>query len=429
MPVAKAVTTVHGASPSQRVYLSGLLIYLYSQVLDGPLRYLLDLVGAVPLLYARDAILLLIISHAVLTSLIRWRINAALFSILLTLGAFSIVALIYVENILQILFSLKLMLPLIVGAICGRSVSILNKFFKRHFIALFLIAVSGVLLHSQVKLPWIGGSYEIQGIQIERSFERNTTGFDRLTGFSRSNFEVASQVLLLWIFIHMHEHSRIVRGFYWLCAGSAILLSTTKGIIATFLIINFVITLFSVSIRLEKIKAHILFSILSAMVALPLLSREMDVDVSNPDDVFIFASFNDRIINGWPPVIDNIFENGNVVTGRGVGGTGAGEHYFSQTILGAPDNLFVYLFSWFGLFGVLMLLLVCWKSRNLQVRSASDYTNYLWLLAIYTFGLSSSTIESPFFATIAGLVLIYVFSNRNHNEKLSRRRASASSFY
>lgn len=409
---------MYSLTHTHRLYFYGLLIYLYSQVLDGPLRYFLGTIGAVSLLYIRDAILLLILTHAVLASFIHSRINVVLFFILLTLVVFGFVGLIYIDSLPQILFSLKIMLPFVVGAICSRYVSIYNKSIERHFLTLFAIAVVGILLHSQIALPWVGGSYEFQGVQIERSFERNTTGLERLTGFSRSNFEVASQVLLLWIFIHAHERSRKLKGLYWFCAGSAILLSTTKGIIAAFLLISLVITTFAVSPRLEKIKPLILFCILTAMVSLPLLSPAFDVDASNPVDVFLFASFKDRIINGWPPVINNTLQNGNIFTGRGVGGTGAGEYYFSQIIHGAPDNLFVYLFSWFGLFGILMLLLVWWRSRNLHIHCPDQYTNYLWLLAIYTFGISSSTIESPFFATIAGMVFYSLFSKLNHDRQL-----------
>lgn len=410
MQLVESGPPTHCLSYSQRLYLSGLLIYLYSQVLDGPFRFVLGSLGLVSLLYLRDAIILVIIVHSVLASIVRWRANVVFSFILLTLILSSIVALIYVRNTLQILFGLKILLPLIAGVVCAKALLYCHKSVSRHFSILFILATLGVLVNILIQFPWTGFTYELAGVEIEGGFERITSGFSRIHGFSRTNFEAATQILLLWIFLNFHSVSRARKILIWSFAVVAIFLTTTKGVILAFFSLSILMLVFALLPSLRKLKILFLGSALAVMIALPLYINELDIDFSDPVHVSLYASLADRIVNGWPPVIRNVLENGNILTGRGVGGTGAAELYFAPVVLGSPDSLFVFLLSWFGLFGVLMLLMVWWKTGRMQLNSTYDQVSYYWVLSIYIYGISGATLESPFFATFFGFSLYYIFT-------------------
>ncbi len=156
------------------------------------------------------------------------------------------------------------------------------------------------------------------------------------------------------------------------------------------------------------------------MVLIPVLLIEFNIDFSDPLEVSLYASFYERVVNAWPPIFENVRENGSILIGRGVGGTGAGEYYFAEDIKGSPDNMFVYLYAWFGLTSVGLLGLLYWKSQKLNISSRhDDLCVYLWLVSILVYGLSSVIIESAFFAFFFGLCVAHLSqTEKKHAENI-----------
>ena len=364
--------------------------------------------GAVVLMYGRDVILIVILGHALALSLLKGRCNKTLMFLLLTLMIFSFVGLFYVGNLLQIAFSLKIVLPLLVGVICYRCVVSNTHRLSRFLLFSLSLAVIGVYLNYFVAFPWVGLTYTIAGIEIEGGFERTTSGVSRLLGFSRTNFEAATQIIILSAYVVVFTKGTLRVCLSWLLAGGAIVLTTTKGIIVTYLLLTVFFLLFNAARGFRPIYHFFLALPLAAMIILPLSLHELDIDLSDPIQVTLYASVADRIYNGWPAVMNNVTETANIVTGRGVGGTGAGEYYFASEVKGAPDNLFVYLYSWFGLFSVGMLAFLFWKSLQLDVSRRLDFVIFLWLLSFFTYGIGSAAIESAFFALFFGFCIAHL---------------------
>lgn len=387
----------------------GAMIYLSTQLIDGPIRYSLEAVGGVALIYLRDAIPILMLGVVLGTVSLKGRINATLLFFLVLLVLFSIVALVYVRNVPQILFSLKIVLPFLAGLVCYRELFSDERRLTK-FMGMFLfISLAGIYLNSFMKFPWAGLTYEIGNISIEGGFERSTSGFDRMQGFSRTNFEAATHVMLLVVYASIFLRSKLGRVALWIAAGGAILLTTTKGIVATYILLSLFYIVYATMPKLHKLYRALLIVPMCAMVLLPVYLTEIDIDFSDPMDVALYASFYDRLLNGWPPIFENVRENGSIIIGRGVGGTGAGEYYFAADIKGSADNMFVYLYAWFGLASLVLLGILYWQSLRLNILSRrDDLCVFLWLASILVYGISSVIIESAFFAFFFGLCIAHL---------------------
>ncbi len=384
----------------------GVLLYLLTQVLDGPIRYGLSLLGLEGLLYLRDVILIAVIGVAIQTALLNMKANRAYIYVFLVLLFFTLIGLIYIPNVLQVLFGIKILFPFIAGLIWyGQFVRRLDDVYK-YFSVFLWVACIGVLVNLEVVYPWLGLTYRMGGIQIEGGLDEITVGFARLTGFARSNFEAASQILLLGIFVVRFIKGRFAKFLSWLIIGAAIIVTTTKGII----VIYAVMSLFYISFFLFRNKFRLfqksLILPMGVMIGFPLFIDRLDIDYSDPIDVGLWASLNDRLINAWPPIFQHVKEQGDILFGLGVGGAGSGEYYFSNVGYGTVDNFFVYLYAWFGLSSLLLYAWIYIRNLKLDInRSKLDFFIYSFLVCAMLYGSTSAILESPVFALFLGVAL------------------------
>ncbi len=216
----------------------GAMIYLFTHLVDGPIRYTLEVVGGEALIYLRDVILILMLGVVLGAAVKKGRINAVLLFFLVLLVLFSIVAVLYVRNIWQILFSLKIVLPFLAGLVCYRELFSDECRLTKYMGIFFFVALTGIYLNLFYRFPWTGLVYNFGDIQIEGGFDRFTSGFDRLQGFSRTNFEAATHVMLLVAYASVFFSSKWIRIILWIIAGCAIILTTTKGIIVVYILLS-----------------------------------------------------------------------------------------------------------------------------------------------------------------------------------------------
>jgi len=146
-----------------------------------------------------------------------------------------------------------------------------------------------------------------------------------------------------------------------------------------------------------------------------LTNENMMIDLSDPVQVGLFASFGDRVLNAWPPIFEYVHDNANPITGMGIGSVGAAEQHMGDEYHGPTDNMFVFLYAWFGVLSVIGLAITYLRCQRLEIeRNNIDFCFFLWVTIIMCNGITSDIIESPFFSFILGMTLkhLYTFSSK-----------------
>lgn len=406
--------------PHSFFYFYGPIIYLFTQVVDGPLRFALQTIGVEILLYSRDIIPIAVVVMAIGHAIAKGRINYLLLIILFILALYGLVGLVHIPNIFQVAFGFKILLPFLMGVLCY-AIFFTNIRRVRLFFGIYLmIACIGIYANFFVEFPWQGLNYLVGGIKIEGTLDRETMGFDRLVGFSRANFEAATQILMLSIFMVAFTKNKLVSLIIWLIAGGAIFITTTKAAIGIYLLISLFFLAYKLVRNRFKIYSKMLIIPLCLMIALPLyLSNEyIEIDPTDTVQVGLFASFGDRALNAWPPVFKHVRDNGNTITGLGIGGAGASEQRFADEIHGFTDNMFVFLYAWFGVLSVFFLTIAYLMSQRLDIMGDRlDFCIFVWIAAILWNGITSNMVESPIYGFFIGISLKHIFALSLKNKR------------
>ena len=192
----------------------GILLYIFSIVFEGPIRFILYNLGIAYLLYIRDLFIILVIAVYISQSLMTYRINRTFLIVIFIFIFHSIVALFYVNNYLMPLFAWKTYLLLFFGILYGHLFFTKLRLTVRIFSILLICAVIGVVINYFIEFPWEGLEYSLGGLDIEavRSW-MDMFGIKRLSGFARASYDAAIQILLLALFLFCHLKNNFLRSY------------------------------------------------------------------------------------------------------------------------------------------------------------------------------------------------------------------------
>lgn len=389
-----------------------LITYFGTFVLESPIRYALSLGSVEWVLYLRDLAILVTLGAIVFRGLINSSVNRALVITIDVLILHSFVSLVYVSNIFQLTFGLKLFLPLVFGVACFSFLHGQIEKLKIPILVLFWIACAGVTINYFIDFPWKGLEFTVGNVTLMGVKEWYSGGFRRLYGFSRTSASVAVQTLIMGSFLMIFLHGKIAKVMVWIATGIAIVLSTTKGVFIAYVVIStfFVVRLVSPSSQEYYLKG--LFLVLAMIIILPCISF-----FTEPRDEWVQAmltsplrSFGERIATMWPAGLELILDKGNVIFGRGIGGIGVAQLLFEGEFYHPGDNLFIYGYLLFGVFIVPYLALIVFTAQKLQPQTIPEDAFYTTVLLAYlTYGVTTSVPESGelqlFFGIVLGRVL------------------------
>ena len=279
---------------------------------------------------------------------------------------------------------------------------------------LWLIAVVGVFLNSAYTFPWVGFSYEVQGITVEGARQWTTFGISRLSGFSQASFAAANQILLLGSFVVATSRRWGWQLVVWSASGAAIYLTTTKSISGIFVLL-------SLFLVLKRFVPRPVWGLLPATVvvvgvALPLSTLVVPyaLDLESRLSQVLLLSFDARLTDTWPRTLELVAQQGNVLLGRGVGGIGTPQRYFEPMAqLSSPgDNLFLYLYALVGVSVLPVMLVYALSAARLEPRDRLDSFFFMALLSVLLLGVTSNVLESGIFSLFFGLSLRHVLAAR-----------------
>ena len=387
------------------------VLYLGSFTLDSPLRWGLNLVKLAPLIYLRDALILLFIFFEFFLALKRHKINRYLGLAVLLIGFHFTIGLISFRNVPQSLFGLKVFLPFFLGVIAAIRLSRANKIsqIQIEFGVLWGISLLGIALEAmKVPMPWKGFSVEVGDIVIQGNRSWTAAGIDRLSGFARASYDT-SIFLLLFSISFIYRVRPILRWVIILLSLIGIVATTTKvTVLATIGCMGIMLLL---SFRLPMRRAiWSLFGVITLCFTVlpPILLRPDVINISLDDPViaFSFASFMDRIQNTWPDGFALLKLTPLPFLGRGIGGIGVAQSYFETGIFNPGDNLFVYLWVATGFLSILYFAWMLMASLRESGPIGEQRTRFAFFGTTFILGAAMNTLESSSAFFLIGFWLI-----------------------
>ena len=401
-----------------------ILIYVLSQAFDSVVRWVLNSVGVAGLIYVRDYLLILVVCFCTYLC-VRRRQNVVKLYFLCSIFLLETCVALYSHLAIgQILFGLKVWLPFIAGFLVVESGEFPRLDRQNFWLTLWALLCAGIVLNHFYRYPWAGMTVEIGDVHVVANREWEAGGLQRISGFSRSSYDGATLILLLYVYLVVRR-SRLLRMVpIVLLSGIAIALTTSKGVLGAFLGCTGLILFLRQDIagsagkRLVAFGA-LLFAATVGMIA-PLVSLQMPFPrlQSNTVQFWLFSSLLDRAWNTWPDALSAV-SGGQVLTGLGIGGIGASQLLGDPPTFTLSDNLFVFLYVTAGVAGALFYVLLAFGARVLTLTKRLDQGLFLLLFSVFAYGFASNVIESPTLSLALGGTTSFLLLQKNASIRLA----------
>jgi hypothetical protein len=394
----------------RKIIVAIVVLWFLTEAFDSVVRWVLSIVHADPLIYIRDAGLLILLALSIASLAAEKRSVIPMFALIWALIIGSCVSLASSLGALQILFGLKVWVPFVVGfalvntGACGELAK------PKACFVLWGIICAGIIINHFYRYPWVGLSLTVGNHAVEGNREWEAAGVQRLSGFSRNSNDAAVVVFILYAYLVTVIKGPLARLSLMVISGASIVLTTSKGLVGVFGATLFIVPM------LERIrgpndwKRWLLVSgvifIAVACIVLPIVSLQLPfpkLTEGTPEHA-LFASLVDRAWDTWPRSFA-LISDWQVITGRGIGGIGVSQQYFEPGEYVTGDNLFVYVYVTGGLVGLVFCLFAALSSMKLDLQKQSNHVAYILLFCMFGYGLVSSIIESGELCMVLGALM------------------------
>lgn len=381
--------------------------YVLSQAFDAVLRWVLNMGGAAPVIYLRDYSLIFVVIFGCYLLMSERRDVARTFWVLWAVALSGCVALFAGIKVPQMLFGIKVWLPFITGFLLVETgvVSMLNK--PRAWALLWLVSCLGVFINYFYKYPWAALLIQVGDVTVKGERGATADGIARLSGFTRANYDAATLILMLYIYLLVALKGRFTRLVLIVFSGAAIALTTTKGATGAFLATLLLAPMLNSIHRPHSSMKGALITGLIVVAALgmvfPLIASQIQFATFREHTLgfWLFSSFIDRATNTWPHAL-SLLQDWQWITGRGVGGIGAAQDVFEPARANPADSLFIYLYVTAGIFGAALYLFYAFASTKLALHQPTHRSLYMALFAFFAYGITVNMVENAVAAMVLG---------------------------
>jgi hypothetical protein len=392
-------------------------------VFEGVYRWLLSLVGLNFVIYLRDPLALLLVVRVFARFCCGYRVHMRSILLLIIFCAILFVSLLSVRNMFQVFFGAKIFIPCFLGYTYSRLFLSRTNSWEKLYLYLGLTVTFGVVLDNFFNLPWEGLQVNIAGRETMAGEVRIYAGENhvkRLTGFSNSAVNAAMCSIFFYVlYSTVSEKMSGVKMLFWLVTFITIILTTIKTLVLATLIILVCDIARMLPTVWRKLVSFTVVTFTSLGVLLPVLTIPLALTVKDPwkfrsstttfssyfssdAQALLFTSFVDRMQNTWPLALASIK---SWVWGNGIGATGSAQCIFdaANCNLGSYcDNVFVYFYLIFGLFGVLLLAYSLIQASRHKFSQHPLVQNVAILIAVYG---TMVNLENAYFMFFIGVVL------------------------
>ncbi|WP_250537016.1 hypothetical protein [Caballeronia sp. AZ10_KS36] len=377
-------------SIESRAWATIFLITVASDVLAGAVRYYASLAGVASIAYLPKVLCIGWVMYALLK---RPRPTLVLIGLYALTEAF--VALSNGVQSASILFWLWTLAPMFFALTAPPDAlaAIRTRPVFTAFVALTVLCCVGIFLSGVTTLPWVGEKVSVGGHAVKMASASYVgVASPRLTGFGRDSATVALMAGLLTAWVFMNVRSKLLGVLLIVGAGAAIYATTNKTAPVALAVVVVARCMFSSTHGYRRT----CLAAVAVATLLPLASFLVVAASNLPDRGFLtLSSFQDRMINTWPLLIESIVKGGYVWLGLGPGGFGSAGTYYESPFgfnVSYADNLVLYVVANVGILGASVLL--AYMVRLLLTTRSNDRAAWAILLYILFAGASTDVFES-----------------------------------
>jgi hypothetical protein len=299
----------------------------------------------------------------------------------------------------------KILVNLLFGYFAASLLVSPEKPLVKVFVALWCLTILGVLLDKfLVTFPWVGIKTIVGDLTVDvsKDWQIQDTLSRRVAGFARSSISVAVLVPVLAIVLMGQIRNGLLRALVGLISLSAVFLTTQKGSLIAFAPLAVILALRPSQERLMLR----LWCLTAAMLAIALPLATSGLHLGHGTGVFSTESLYLRIADTWPQAWQWISRHQMMIFGVGLGGIGGPQRLYAPDNFNPADNLFILLYAYFGIFGLLYMALACWLALR-PVSGSADRANTAIALLAFAFGYGAvlSTLEDQIASLFLGAAL------------------------
>jgi len=202
----------------------------------------------------------------------------------------------------------------------------------------------------------------------------------------------------------------------WLISAAAMYLTLSRSALLAFavaVILHGLVVSFKPMQRLAKL-AVVLLAV--AVVALPFGANyyfKNKAALTDSSNVTSISSFEERVVKTWPDGLALPARDASWVTGRGFGGIGVAQQFFELNIFNPGDNLFVYLWGAFGVFGGLFLAFIPFQVWRASIPlNRKRQAGVVLVGAFLAVGLTLNGVEAAIASLFLGMGLVWLTDQR-----------------
>jgi hypothetical protein len=375
------------------IYLS-LAVYLAFYIFESPIRYFFSLLGADSLIFIRDVVIIAPLAVVFIKQLMDKKLHPAFLAFGIIITMHGIISIWNIRNFFVLFYCIKMLSTILAGAVFSPYLMNPPKSVVRVIFIFWLLTFVGVLIdkYSIFEFPWSAiGTTTIGDVQVDISRNWQIEGEDkRAGGFARSSINVAVIEPLLALILIFNIRALLPRLVIMLMTLATLYWTTQKASILAF---AFVCGLLLIAYRkpIFALKSGITLAFL-LMIFLPVLLPQFTMP--NAGGVFSMGSFYMRVEDVWPAAWDWISRHEVIFFGVGLGGMGGAMRFYDLTSANPGDNMFIFLYAFFGLFAFIYMGWLWWVCMRVSNKSSLATQGALSIiLFIIFYGVAITMLE------------------------------------
>ncbi len=344
--------TMERASLEDKLWVATFLAAVGSDVLSGVVRYYTSMAGVPQAAYLPKVVM---VAWVLFTLIKRPKASHAL--IALYMLAQSCVSLSHGVVPQAVAFWVWTVTPMLFALTAPRgALALLNaRAATTGFVVLAALCGIGILANTFMTLPWVGTSVSVGGHNVRVAVSSYVGIASRLSGFGRDSASTGLMAGLLTTWLLMRTDNRWLQCALLAAAGAAIHATTNKTApVALALVVGAHCLLSTITMKRACLWAA------AFAIGFPLASfiAASAFNLSGTGYMTL-ASFQDRMFNTWPILIEGLLKNNRIWLGLGPGGFGSASTYYESAFgfnVAYADNTVLYALASFGMFGAVALI-------------------------------------------------------------------------